>query len=586
MRDFYIKVVQQYVICFIFFSIISFAQSKGFNNNSLYLNHLDSENNKIEELESFNGKIIRHIYINIRDVSDKPVNEDSDWKPSWIGTVGNSLHIKSKNWVVKNKLLFGEGDSLNSQLLYESERLLRSNPQILDAKINAVPIKNLKDSVDINVIVQDKWTLSLNVSYNTNYKSGYLGLNDENFLGLGHLIKTRYTHDEDKTIGSGGKFQYTATNIAGSFIDADGRIETDNSSNFESISFSRPFLSIYIPWSGSLTFSWLNDLFKYSNDSAGTINYPFKEVTQDIWVGKTFRLGLLSKELKNNSEMFTSARVEHIDHPEKPDNEGISSTIFDSYTRYLFSTGFLDRYYYKDKLVNDFGITEDIPVGGIFSITFGKDIRTSGDRWYSGLEAIISKRIIGFGYASADFKLGGFRNSGKWEQNIFNSNFIYHSELFNYNNWKCRLFLQTDFLYGFNRLKGEQIYLNTESGIRGLDGFLLYGTKRITLNLEARVFSPFTLLGFILGGIVFSDYGIISNSDANLSRSKLYQSYGMGFRTRNQSITNTDFVISVAYIPNGISTAVTFKILFSTSVIFGSRDFGLSSPAIFKFGNN
>ncbi|MGB8320056.1 MAG: hypothetical protein WCE54_18125 [Ignavibacteriaceae bacterium] len=580
--------IKQIFTLFIIFSLTSFAQNfSSIDNNSVRASTRSSYAKDEEKFSSFEGKIIRRINIYVRDVSSPVSNDDTQWKPSWFGKIGNSLHVKSKKWVVRNELLFKEGDKLNPRLLYESERILRKSDVFLDANIKPLPVKNANDSVDVNVIVQDKWTISLQFSYKTNYKTGYLGLSDQNFLGFGHFFEAKYTHDENSTIGSGGNIRYTATNIGGTFINADGKFETDNSSNFKSIGFSRPFTSIYIPWSGALTFSWNNNIFRYSNDSIGTVNFPFLEITQDIWIGKTFQLWFLSSDLKRNTEAFLSARTLHVDYPERPVNSIISGRLFNSFTQYLFGTGILRKQYYEDNYVDGFGITEDIPVGGMLSLILGKDIGALSSRWYTGIEAIYSRRLTGIGYSSLDLKLGGFKNMRNWEQNLLNFNFIYHSILFKKEKWKYRYFLQADLLYGFNRLQGEQIYLNSENNIRGLDNILLYGTKRITLNLEARIFSPFSPLGFVLGGIIFSDFGLISNAEVNLSNSKLYQSYGIGIRTRNQSITNTNFSISLAYIPiNNRTTGGTFKIIFNTTFVLGSRDFGLSAPSIFQFGNN
>jgi hypothetical protein len=574
---------------FVFFFIFPAIAYANFNSNDEKgtKNKSNRQTAKAEEFEEYENKIIRFIHIYARDVSGPSIEDDSTWKPSWAGNVANSLHFKTRNWVVRNRLLIKEGDHLNPTLLAESERILRSTGVFLDARIKITPVKNYKDSVDIVVITQDKWTLSLLASYNTNAKNGYLGLGDENFLGLGHILNLRYTHDEEKAVGSGGIFEYTATNIGGSFINAEGRIESNGRSNFKGIDFSRPFLTTHIHWSGALTFNWLNDVFKYSDSSDGMKAFPYKKISQDVWLGRTFSLSFLPYQLFKNTDFFTSARIYHVDYPENPDNSKISEKIFDSNTQYLFSTGFINRHFYKDSFVNAFGVTEDIPVGGIFSTTFGKDLKPNSNRWYTGIELIYSRRIPGIGYSSADFKLGGFKHMGDWEQDIFNFNFIYHSLLLKKEKWKYRFFLQTDLLYGFNRLQGEQIYLNSQNGLRGFDDILLFGTKRITLNLETRIFSPFSPLGFVLGGIVFSDFGLITNNGISLTKSKLYQSYGIGLRTRNESITNTNFVISIAYIPiNNRTTGGTFKLLFNTSIVLGIRDFGLDSPSIFKFGDN
>ncbi len=150
-----------------------------------------------------------------------------------------------------------------------------------------------------------------------------------------------------------------------------------------------------------------------------------------------------------------------------------------------------------------------------------------------------------------------------------------------------RFFLQNDYLLGYNRFKGEQIYIHTETGLRGLNnGDKIPGTKRNILNLEARIFSPFSPLGFVLGANIFADFGLVGERNVNLVNSRMYQAYGLGIRTKNESIARTNFSISLVYNPYIPSkTSGAFSVLFTTNVIIGSRQFSFGKPSVIEYDN-
>ncbi|MGE5812710.1 MAG: hypothetical protein ACM339_14475, partial [Ignavibacteria bacterium] len=110
-----------------------------------------------EKIKKFEGKIIRKIHIEVLDVFGTSVTDPKDTVRSWLERTGNYLHTNSKEWIIKNQLIFSEGDRLNPFNIYESERIIRENPYIYDARVIPQIIKNNLDSVDINVYTQDIW---------------------------------------------------------------------------------------------------------------------------------------------------------------------------------------------------------------------------------------------------------------------------------------------------------------------------------------------------------------------------------------------------------------------------------------------
>ena len=127
------------------------------------------ENNWDRNLE---GKTISKIFLRTLNVAGESIDETISSDSTWFNNLANSFHYKTRNWVIRERLLFNEGDKLNYRTLYESERLLRSSNLFLDVKINVFPSAISKDEVEIVVITKDRWTLTYLASYKPGNKSG------------------------------------------------------------------------------------------------------------------------------------------------------------------------------------------------------------------------------------------------------------------------------------------------------------------------------------------------------------------------------------------------------------------------------
>ncbi len=534
-----------------------------------------SENSWNKSLE---GKTIRNILINTYNVAES-FNEESNYRDSsWIKGVANSFHYKTRDWVVKENLLFDKGDKVIFRDLNESERLLRKTNLFLEVKIYPVSVSN--DEADIFVLTRDRWTLTYLAKYSPGDKSGYLGLKDINFIGLGHKADVAVTYNNDPSIGLGGRFRYTVPNIKGSFINAGLRLEANKKYSLKSFSVVRPFITFTKEWIGGVELKWERNTINLPDTNDNLVSRSLSKKSQDLWAGKVFKVDIDNKLFKRNTNLIISARVFTNNYTERPYSP-FQYRILENNTIFLLGAGLVTRSFYKDKFVQEFGTTEDIPVGGLLGFMTGPEERELSNRWYVGIETSYTDWIDDFGYFSGRFGFGTFKNNNIWEQKTFNFDLLYHSYLYRWNVWTYRLFARYDLLLGSDRLSGERTYLYTGDGIRGLDKSIPDGTKRMVLNLESRIFSPYKFLGFILGGIAFTDFGLISDSDRSFFRSRFYQSYGAGLRIKNESIINAAFQLVLVFNPylphkNGAGLSV----LLSSNFEIGIRDIGFSHPFI------
>lgn len=531
------------------------------------------------------GKTIKHIYINSIDVSGPPLEGGKDWQPDIFGDIGNALHIKTKTWVIKNILLFKSGQALDQQSIDDSERLLRQSGYFYDARIY-VEQTTEPGSVNVHVNTKDKWTLNPQISYSPKNKNGYLGLRDKNFLGIGNVVGATITHDEDTYIGWGGQFDYTINNIKGSFVNASLNLASNNKSNMFGISFDRSFFTTRTRWAGGLDFSWQHDDLRFIDADKSIQLIPHSFDSQDFWAGRSFPVWFGPENFRRNSSIILSGRYFRKHYSIRPVVLPDSNKIFENNRLYLVSFGMIRKEFYKTYFVNGFGVTEDIPVGGMIALTTGSDEREFYHRWYYGLQLVYSTRIHQAGYFSGNFEAGSFRFSNQWEQSSTKLDLIYHSPLIIRDGWKARFFLQNNFIFGFHRFEGEMLFLSRKAGMPGFGEFAVSGVKRNVLDLELRLFTPYDVLGFVIGGIVFADYGLISGANQNLLTSRVYQGYGIGFRTKNESISNTNFELALVYNPYyPVSGKANTAIIFSATFALSTRDFNFDEPEIINFSD-
>jgi hypothetical protein len=111
----------------------------------------------------------------------------------------NALHTRTRKHVLRRELLFAPGDELDLGLLAETERNLRDLGFL--SNVSVVPVDTLPDgTVDIEVRVQDTWSLKTNFSYSRasdRSQRWNVLLTESNFLGQGMQVGGGWGETED-----------------------------------------------------------------------------------------------------------------------------------------------------------------------------------------------------------------------------------------------------------------------------------------------------------------------------------------------------------------------------------------------------
>ena len=547
----------------------------------------------------YEGKIIRNIHIETLDPFGYSVSDSTNKVGNWGERFGNQIHIKTSQLAVKNLLLFKRNKPLDPLEIKESERLIRQQRFVREVLITTEPIPKNADSVDIYIRVLDSWSLIPKGSISSSRTAA--GFNEKNFLGTGHEFNNKFT--KRLTDGKNAyRMKYEIPNINNTYIKASVAYQIDLNDHYgKSLNIDRIFYSPLTRWAGGV---YIDEQFRtdsLQNEQLQHNSQNFKFNSQDFWAGYSFPIFNGKTERERTSNLIFSARSLFVQYKESPTIEYDKINFFSDETFYLGGVGITSRQFVEDQYLFHYGIIEDVPVGKIYGITGGYQIKNNQERFYLGARASFGN-YFKWGYLSTNFEYGTFFKESKTEQTAYSFQANYFTNLFEIGKWKMRQFIKPQIIIGVNRMEsfGDKLTINestnfqgingagihgaNSAGIRGFDS-AIYGTKKFVLSIQTQFYSPRNIVGFRLNPFFNFSAAMLGNEDAGLTKSKLYSSIGLGVLINNDYLVFKSFQISFSFYPTipGQGNNIFKTNSFETSD-FGFQDFnfGKPRPVIFK----
>jgi hypothetical protein len=543
--------------------------------------------------QQFEGRIIRNIIIETKDPFGFSFTDSTEVANSWLEKTGNAIHVKSMNMAVRNFLLLKKNKPLDTLLLTESARLLRSQNYIREVKIVPAFVSQNQDSVDIKVTVLDSWSIIPKADISGSQTK--LKLRERNFIGTGHQFRVGYS----KRIVDGKdayEASYMIPNFKNTFISASGTYSIDYEGYYDkTISFDRIFYSPLTRWAGGIFLQEKTLARELQNDTLAFVNQNFKFITQDYWGGRSFRVFKGNSERERTTSLVLSARALMVDYKTLPNIEYDSIRFFSDETFFLGSVGIASRQFVEDSYIFNDGIIEDVPVGTTYSITGGIQNKNQTDRLYLGAKAAYGN-YFKWGFMSLDFELGSFFNHSKTEQTTFSFRANYFSHLLSLGEkWKMRQFIKPQIVLGFNRLNSiaDRLSLNENPDFNGAYGNLYFdhrngningfegsatGISKYVIAFQTQFYSPWEVLGFRFNPFVNIAAGMLSDKHESFGSNHIYSSFGVGCVIRNDYLVFSSFQLSFAYYPEIPGQG---KNIFKTNA-FENDDFGFPNFQIGK----
>ncbi|MCU7495438.1 MAG: hypothetical protein HF314_10055 [Ignavibacteria bacterium] len=530
---------------------------------------------------NYSGKIIRNIDVRVLDVFGTSVDHPDDSATSWLQQTGNAVHLNTRAWLVKNRLLFSEGSRLVPYEVAESERLLRQNDFIYDSKILVSRVKNSRDSVDVLVLVQDVWSITGGASYQPQDKTGKVSFKDINFLGFGNEITGAVKFDNAYQGGWTWDGSYTFSNIDRTYISASVYHFSENDNKRYGFNFNRDFFSPVTRYAGGFGMQWSNDRVALLNDTLQT-RRDVRYNRQHYWLGYAFDLKPFDPYSVNFNRFNVSLRIDRTQYTATPKTE--DSGLFQDNTFYLGRLGYSYRTYYRDRYLFGLGKIEDIPLGNLAELLLGYEKGQYANRPYLGFKTGYSNYSDDFGYLYGGFQVGGYRQNDAWTNGVMVLESLYYSRLLPIGNFKWRHYLGTRYSYSYNPVTAEDLLdINGDMGLRGFNSEER-GNKKLVLNYENDIFLPLKFLNFKLAFITFADFALLSGKNELLFSSKFYQGYGFGFRIRNEHLIFPNFQLMFAYFPNdGIAGGNRIEVFRQQSMFYHFNQFQISAPSVVQF---
>lgn len=526
---------------------------------------------------TFEGKIIRKIDVVTLDPFGYSVNDTASTSKNILYRSGNWMHIKTQGIAIRNLLLIRKNTPFNSLLVKESERLIRTQKYVHEVAFYVVSSAPKSDSVDIFIRERDKWSIIPEGSISEQGLS--FGITDKNIGGTGHEFRNAYSRDFKKGISSFFT-NYTIPNIRNTYIRTILNYEVDGYRNFNrSLSVERPFFSPYAKWAAGISLASLSDrdTLKYINSVYAPSKVKFK--AQDFWAGKAFQMFRGNSEDERATNLILAIRYLRVRYSEKPAEIYDPLHIYSNEDFYFASIGVSTRKYVQDKFVFNYGITEDVPIGRIFGLTGGFQLKNNIRRLYMGMQLSFGN-YYPWGYLSPNIEYGTFFRSSNAEQGVITAGVNYFSGLIEVGKWKFRQFVKPQVTIGINRFSYDSLTLNEGYGLDGFHSPDLSGTNRLLFTLQTQSYSPWNVAGFRFGPYITYTLGMLGDAETGFKTSKIYSQLGLGVLIKNHNLVFNSFQISVSFYPlvPGVGQDV-FKMNSFRTSDFGFRDFETGKPS-------
>jgi hypothetical protein len=562
--------------------------------NSITRGHEDTTATTIKSTDHFmpyDGKIIRHIYI--QKFGFEKAFTDTSKSINYLGTrILNYLHKDSRDWVIRNNIFVSEKTALDPYKLADNERFLRSLSFIQDARIEILPIPNEKDSVDLEVITKDLFSISgeVNGASNNNFQ---VTASEDNLFGMGQRIQGSTLFQTNRSPTFGYEFAYQKYSIAKTFVNASVIYSTinnnlaDGSKNVTSkfIQFNRPLISEFMHMAGGLSIG-TNESFN-SYVQPDSLFYKYANSTFDAWLGYALGGNKNPSSTSYRDRKFLSLRYFQNNFEQTPYQIGHQyNSKFNDREALLAQFTFFKQDFFKTNYIFGFGTTEDIPHGYNISLTTGWYRQLDLRRLYGGVEInkyVSSKKGDFFQYF---LRGGGFL----WHNNVQDASVLLgisaYSRLFLIGHLKMRQYLNISYTRLFNNVALDPLRINNPFGLRYFNSDSTTGQRRMGFHQENFFFLKYKLFGFKFAPFTFVDATLLTPEHENFSKTQIYYGLGGGVRTRNENLVFGTVEFRFVYFPNNLPFNNPFKVLSTINLQFRYNNTYVHAPDIVQLNND
>lgn len=533
--------------------------------------------------EEERGKVIQNILIKVLSPFGTAVYDTGKITQTGAGKALNSLHRNTRQFVIRRNLLFKKGDRLDPATLADNERILRDINAIDNARIIVAPTGPDCDTVDVEVLVKDVWSIGLDIPVVTARKLGFR-IYDANFLGLSDQFITKMSTDIYRSpFFRLDGFSYIYSNIGGSFINATLDYTTNDLEMHNiTIRLERTFITNHTKWAGGAFVTWKKDVNVLTETSLIT-SYGYNE---GIWLGRAF----LPKGENKTSRFVIAAGLFGNNFSVRPYVSIDSNRNYYNNIKLLTTFSVSKNIYYLTDYVLEFGKTENLPYGHLIQITTGVDKTDFYSRIYTGINLSAGNYFNRFGYISAYAKFGGFFDHSSFEDAVVKFYLGYFTPLLKTpdQRFKFRTFFSTDYRYTFNERVNNRDYFDANlvfniSKVNDLDDFRV--VKFFSVRTTTVCFTPWYLYGFRFAFTADFRAGLVAQNGAPLVKALLFTGVGLGFIIKNDNLVFPALIISGYFYPSTAEDIRPYQVVTNSNLNAAFNNFNVGAPYEETIGN-
>ena len=529
------------------------------------------------------GKIIREIRIETLDPFGYSADNYKDQPEKGFEKFGNTLHIKTKNWTIRNLLLFKKNEPLDSLSAKESERLIRRQRYVRSVVIKPVEIPGSVDSVDISVRVLDSWSLIPTGAISSS--KGRFDLIERNWFGLGHEIDNEFSRrfDDNKGAYTGS---YSINNIRDTYIKTTFTYDNDLNDNVtRSGRLERQFFSPLTRLAYGAYFENRFYVDSLPDNTGAFVNQDFKLENQQYWAGHSFKIFKGRSEDFRSTNLVTTFGYKQVSYKSNPSLIYDPEQFFASEKLYLSTIGLNTRKFQEDKYLFNFGIIEDVPYGQVYAFTGGLQVKNDRKRSYFGGRFAYGT-YFPIGYAGINVELGSFFDAGKSEETTLRVEANYFTNLMSIGSWRVRQFIKPVLILGNHRANTikDRVTISEQNGISGFDNPLINGTKKLFTTFQTQTYVPGNWHGFHFSPFFNMNIGVLGDETNEIFNDKIYSIFSLGVMINNDYLVFNSFQVSFSfypYIPYQGSNLIKTNTFKNDDLVL--PDYQIGEPAIVPF---
>jgi len=457
-----------------------------------------------------------------------------------MSSLARTLRPYTRESILRQYLRVRQGEVVDPLKLADTERLLRSIAYVADVRLHVVPLTGDEDEVAIVVEVRDRLPVGARLVVG-DFDRFEAGLFHENLAGLDLRMSADLRYRRAATPETGWSGELRKRNMGGSFLDAEIGYEDSWRDLERRVALTRIEAHPDIRWVGGL--SWLERL---ERDPA---LYPAQTDVTEGWAGRTFRLRARKASAAGERPVLVPAfGFARVHHERRPTVTPDSNLAWHDSRQLLAGLTWSRTRDYRTSYLYGLGQTENLSGGQGLKISVSYvdgEFRDRTGLFLQGWRQIVRGRgdVLSLGLDA-----GGYLREGVLEDGALRTAASYVTPLMGGDRWPSRLLVGARYHRAVRPTGAGPLTLSEGQGPRALDLPQLTGDRRLSVDAEWRVFTPWVFYGFRFQLFGFADATLLAGQGRSLADQPLLASSGLGVRVGNPDLVLPVVQVRVAFL--------------------------------------